>query len=311
MTEEALMNIQDIKNYEQIRTPDMGALANYLSIAKGPYRTMAQFAEETNIGPSTLSRIMTCSAKKPLSIDILIRIFENRANKSDEFLLEALLNANGLVSKDYAERVKIKNDFAARRNIDINRARLMKNTLIAEVIACGFNVNRIVTITTCRFQKLPPLYPKRRGDFALYINTDDNCPQSILWSFFLYPKILENTDPQIHRTPEGETRHILESVSPWFVLDAWEPNSLVNSKFSFVFADESLFSEFVTATKSAKLHTEMTALLIDPINYNILQEVWIPGEYQKLYSEDIFKENAFSIYDTEGDDESEDYDVYF
>ncbi len=73
--------VEEIKEFEQVRTPDYALLANLVLRAKGPERAMAQFAIDTEIGASTLSRIrykdgteVECSCKgfggtKPLEAD--------------------------------------------------------------------------------------------------------------------------------------------------------------------------------------------------------------------------------------------------
>ena len=90
------MTVEEIRSYKQIRTPDYARLASLVSQAKGPDRTMAQFAETTGIGASTLSRLVNLNIKKPLSMETIIKIYEGRANAEDEYLLEALARANGM-----------------------------------------------------------------------------------------------------------------------------------------------------------------------------------------------------------------------
>ena len=48
------MTIEELQSFQQVRTPDVAALANYVNYAKGPNRTMAQFAADTEISASTL-----------------------------------------------------------------------------------------------------------------------------------------------------------------------------------------------------------------------------------------------------------------
>ena len=84
------MTIEEIRGYQQLRTPDYAALANCVNRAKGPNRTMAQFAEDTGISASTLSRIVNMNIKKPMAIDLIIKIFEKRADQEDEYLLESM-----------------------------------------------------------------------------------------------------------------------------------------------------------------------------------------------------------------------------
>ena len=108
-----------------------------------------------------------------------------------------------------------------------------------------------------------------------------------------------------------EARHILSKLSPWFVLDAWEPERLAGMKLSFAFVDYQLFDAFKEAVLNAKLHTEMTILLLDQVNYSVLTEVWIPGEYEQLTKISVFqvpapRSNSDDKYDDYMDDETED-----
>ena len=61
-----------MNDYEQIRTPDFARIASYVNHAKGSERNMAQFAEATGIGASTLSRIVNGRSTKPLSKEVIV-----------------------------------------------------------------------------------------------------------------------------------------------------------------------------------------------------------------------------------------------
>lgn len=300
------MNIEDLKEFEQIRTPDYSALANCVIRAKGPIRTMSQFAEETQIGASTLSRIINRNVKNPLSNEVIIAIFEHRYDTSDEYLLEALARANGMMPKDYASRVKIDEMFAAKRNEEISRERMMKNSLIASIAACGIGINRVVDMPRTCIQ-LHPNYPRRFGDFVVELNAETNVSSVNSWVFFLYPQIIDDFDVQRHRSVASEARRIFERLSPWFLLDSWDSDGLKNLKFSFAFADEALFNGMKDLLQIAKLKTEMTLILIDPTDFAVRSEVWIPGDYNQLSNISIFQmpmpESPSSRFDDEDFDD--------
>ena len=59
--------------YVQVRTPDKIDIAHLVNIAKGPDRTMAQFADECQISASTLSRIVNGKTTKPLAYDTILQ----------------------------------------------------------------------------------------------------------------------------------------------------------------------------------------------------------------------------------------------
>lgn len=283
------MTIEEIRGYQQLRTPDYAALANCVNRAKGPNRTMAQFAEDTGISASTLSRIVNMNIKKPMAIDLIIKIFEKRAEQEDEFLLESMARANGLLSPAFAARVQARESMGLRRNAEINRELMMKNAIIAGVVACGMPIAQVINTPLMHRSELPPIMPARVGDFVLSLQSDKNISKVNQWSFFLFPQIVEEPNDERRRPVQMVARYVLEKLSPWFVLDAWEPERLAGLKISFAFVDVQLFEAFKEAVLNAKLHTEMTILLLDQVNYSILTEVWIPGEYEQLTNISVFQ----------------------
>jgi len=298
------MTIEEIRGYQQLRTPDYAALANSVNRAKGPNRTMAQFAEDTGISASTLSRIVNMNIKKPLSIDMIIKIFEQRANPDDEYLLELLTRANGLVRKELAEKMKVKASVSARRNAEINRELMMKNAIIAGVVACGMPIGRVLNTPMLHPDDRHPLMPSRAGDFVLEFQEDSIISGTNQWSFFLFGMICDDEETERPRSSRFYLNWVFEKLNPWFVVDAWEPERLKGMKLSFAFVDSKLFDDFREAVQNAKLHTEMTILLLDQTNYSVLTEVWIPGEYRQMTNISVFQVPAPCC---DGDDEYDDY----
>lgn len=282
------VTVEEIKEYEQLRTPDYALLSSLVNRAKGPDRVMAQFAEDTGIGASTLSRIVNSNIKKPLSKETIIAIYEARANKEDVSLLDALARANGLHDKEYAERVQARSDFAARRNADINRERMMKNALIAGVAASGMPVKEVVNNPRLCMAKVPLMYPRSYGDFMLDLRSELN--KSIIedWAFYLYPHVFDEEDKK-RRPPRMLFEQYIRRATTWFLLDAWEPDEVKGMKVSFVFIDQELFDLFKEYVRNAKLHNEMTLILMDQENYSVISEVWIPGDYKPMTNISIFE----------------------
>jgi len=86
-------------------------------------------------------------------------------------------------------------------------------------------------------------------------------------------------------------------------MDAWSLEYVKKDKFSFCFVDEELFQAFVDAMQVAKLHTEMTAILMDTENYTVLREVWLPGDYDRISEESIFRAIDYDTPDDFDDEE--------
>lgn len=280
------MTVDEIRNYKQIRTPDYSLLASLVSQAKGSERTMAQFSEATGIGASTLSRLVNHNIKKPLSLDVIIRIYENRADEEDHSLLDSLARANGFYPADYAQRVKNHDSMAARRNAHMNREYQMKNALIAGVAAAGCSIS-VVERPSLRESNLPPICTPYIGDFLLKLSADTTLSTTRNWSFITYTQLVEETERPFNA--KYYARRAVQSCSQIFLLDAWKPEILNGYKISFAFVDKDIMGEFWNAVSIAQVHTEMSLILIDSTNYRVLDEIWIPGDYNLMTNISVFR----------------------
>lgn len=284
------VTIDEIREYQLIRTPDIPAVATYVNMAKGAERTMAQFADETQISASTLSRIVNRKIKESLSISVIISIYEHRADKDDEFLLDRLARANGFLPKSFVERSQTDDTIFFRRNEEINRKRMMKNALVAGVADCGLGIKRVInTPRICPYSNLPELYPPIQGDFVLDIDTEINSSSIKSWCFFLNCKRIDENDNADNTSAKRDAKFFVDKMAIWFLLDSWDTENMKNTKYSFAFVDKQIFAEFVELLHIAKLHNEMTAILLDPSDYSITDEVWIPGEYEQLSHISVFE----------------------
>lgn len=280
------MTVDEIRNYKQIRTPDYSLLASLVSQAKGSERTMAQFSEATGIGASTLSRLVNHNIKKPLSLDVIIRIYENRADEDDHSLLDSLARANGFYPADYAQRVKDHDSMAARRNAHLNREYQMKNALIAGVAAAGCSIS-VVERPFLRESNLPSIYAPYIGDFLLKLSADTTLSTIRNWSFITYTQLVAETERPFNA--KYYARRAVQSCSQIFLLDAWKPEVLNGYKISFAFVDKDIMGEFWNAVSIAQVHTEMSLILIDSTNYRVLDEIWIPGDYNPMTNISVFR----------------------
>lgn len=279
------MTVEEIRTYKQIRTPDFSLLANLVSKAKGSDRTMAQFAEATGIGASTLSRLVNHNIKKPLALDVIIKIYECRADEEDTYLLDSLARANGFYPVDYAQRVKDHDSMAAKRNAHLNREHQMKNALIAGVAAAGCNIS-VIDMPRLKIDNLPTIFPSHLGDFILKLSADTMVCKTRNWSFTIFTQLVEETEPRFNA--KYYARRAFQSCSELLLLDAWKPEALQDYKISFAFIDKAILGEFWNAVSIAKVHTEMSLILIDAVSYRVLDEIWLPGDYNPMTNISIF-----------------------
>lgn len=298
------MTVDELRSYKQIRTPDYATLADLVLEAKGPNRTMAQFAEVTGISASTLSRLVNHNIKKPLSLDVIIKIFENRADKENITILDALARANGFFPEDYAQRVEMQDSTDAQRNRLLNREYQMKNSLVAGVAATGHkisvvNSHRLHTVSSSKISS------RCFCDFSIIISDETDYSETKIWSFKLFTQLIEDRN-NFHRATNA--RFYLDRVfnlcSGIFLLDAWMPESIQDNKISFAFLDKELMDNFYEMTKVANIHTEMSLILVDKDNYRILSEVWIPGSYTRLSESSVFQASTLAEEDVCNDNDN-------
>lgn len=270
------MSIDQHKDYVQVRTPDKNALADLVMRAKGPDRTMAQFAEACDISASTLSRIVNGKITKPLTLDALVKICAHHAEGQHGELLDQLARVNGMMEKSEYARISTKSNVFAERNADIDRVVNMKNIIINELFDRGLPVMRPkYTYRMKNDTHASSIFPGRLGDFALTLPENG---REHIWSFFWFPEV---TTADKAQPAKRILRWIMDKLARWFLLDAWEPNSLRNLKTSFVFVDRSLFEGFLEMLHTASLKNEMSAILVDLGNKSVIKEVWLPGEFTK------------------------------
>jgi len=285
------MTIEELKGYKQVRTPDVAALANCISRAKGSERTMAQFAADTGISASTLSRIVNMNIKKPLSTEMIIAIFVNRAEQADEYLLDSIARANGLASPDRVERMSDRNRMHERRFNEMNVVTMMKNAILGGVLAAGIPIAKVyegrVMNSYEADQGLPMIYEGRSCDFFMALG--ENLSKIKVWRVYAFPYTLDEEDTRMRHPARMALHSVTRGIAPLFLRDAWDAESLSGTKTSFAFVDERIFAPFVEQMRCAKLNNEMTILLLDPTNgYKVIDEVWIPGTYNQLSNISVF-----------------------
>lgn len=250
--------------YEQIAMPDTMKLSEIIVRAKGTKRTMAQMAEACKVSASTLSRIANGKITKPLSVDMLKAIYENRAEDS-EISFDSILLANGTAKKTNLERGKAFVDAVLGYGYNASNERirrLVKNTIVRELMDRGLVV-----------QKIPDSFERRRTNapFGLSLPFDFNFYVPDAKQQLLYFKVLDAVDGI---TGTGK---VYSTVSRFFLLDAWEPSFYDNSRTTFVFTHENIIQQFVAQYHGAPIHTPMSAMLVD-VNAGVIKnEVMLSG----------------------------------
>ena len=269
------------KEYIQARTPDKMRLAQYVNRAKGPNRTMAEFADSCGVSASTLSRIVNCKITKPVAEELIRAIVKN-ADPEQQIDLDLVMGANGMVSKDFHEtRTQNMYNHWERRDAQISLETDMKNIISEEL----FSREKMLLF----YQRVPSeLLPenkfklRRPSSFAVHILGYE--PK--LWNFITAPYAMGIVDERDRRML---MMRLMERYSGWFLHDAWEPEALKDIKTSFAFADLEIYQEFRELINGVKVNSYMSIILIDPEKREVAEEYQLPRndgkEFISIFSE--------------------------
>lgn len=276
--------------YVQFTEPDKAALATLLEACKGSERTMAQFAEACSISPSTLSRILNRNITKPLSEDMLKSIYEHRMDGC-KVGMDELYRANGMLHTD--ERIRFTSGMENRRIVE-ERKNLAQQIIITELLKRGYAVkadsywgNRYSAIKDARTEK-------ERGDISICYSLGLTLPELAdlsEWVFQIYASPMLGPSYMANRpvgyNAKSAIRRMMQMRSDIFLIDAWQPERLKGLKYSWVFADSSLYDAFKEYTRTAKLNSAMSIILIDLDEQVVLKEEWMncpmKDDYDSLF----------------------------
>lgn len=283
------MSEERIEEYVQARTPDKMRLANFIMRAKGPERTMAQFAEICGVSASSLSRAVNGKITKPLSEDLIRAIVNNAA---EEIPLSIVMNANGMVEKEAFERNSIGyQSHYMRRQEQINRENIAKNIISTELLNRGKLIRYFVRLPI-EENKKSKFRLGRISSFALWV---ENNP-SFMWNFVLFSQQLDE-DPKEARFLQMRAT---DRMSSFFLMDAWEPELLEGIRTSMVFVDRAFYEDQVSVLKNAVVNSEISLLLLDTENEIVVEEFVLPRkgneEYHYIFKEEIPVKHDFDYW---------------
>lgn len=257
------------EEYVLIRTPDILQLGELITRAKGPNRTMAQFAEECGVGASTLSRIANAKITKAVSLENLQAIYEHRDENAD-FSFELLARSDGFLPKEMAERFQSRRSSVERSR---NDERCVQNTIVTALLDRHIGIQKLSEFARMKETK----YPWMRPSLSFALKTVETVKK---WDFYFFMGRLENDPERSNRVPPNSfvMMRLAERFSRLFLMDAWQPELLDETRSTIVFVDDMLFNNFVDTYKGAPIQTAITAMLIDTEKGQILREEWLSSK---------------------------------
>lgn len=306
------------REYVQVRVPDKIKLAAYLEEAKGPDRTMKQFAKACNVSAATLSRIANYKVVKPVNKDLIGEIVKNDASGYLDF--EFLMRFNGMIPKEKWEKNRESLDEETIREIEKERSDdiTAKNIIVSELykrrmiqayerLSVALGGRRIATVYGLNVT----------SSFAVRVNG----AEPSVWNFIMEGTKCakrirtaeerdreEGTDGErVKKIRESVLRGIMGMYADLFLKDIWEPETLEEVKNSIVFSDPVAMEIFLEALKEKKVHSWISLILVDVEQDVVVDEVFLPREDGREPGLSIFKENAPQDFG-EDDPDDEDWD---
>lgn len=260
------------ESYEIVHEPNLALLASMIKIAKGPDRSMAEFAEACKVSASTLSRIANGKITRKLSVDLIQAIVKNSVEQR-EFDYSDIMEANGMVLESQkgesirATRTKsgLLNERYNKRNVE----NTIKNILWMELSQKGIASSYLDDLPDGVFPKskygLDGLLRSLRlcGYPAFVIKTEGEKPE------YWCSVIVVDYDSCFR------CESVMMDFSPIFLMDAWEPECLEGVKISFIYNDRNNFDQFLNSINSAPVNSEMSVIYIDTEEQSFVEEVYI------------------------------------
>ena len=249
------------RKYVTTRLPDKLKLAAYIKEAKGPGRTMAEFAEQCGtLTASSFSRIIHGNLAKPLSEEIIQSIVKNAAPGA-RVDYESMMRANGMVPEDQEKEAADETSYwekVERKNKDLQ----VRNILADEHLARGHMIQyfpRLFEDLSASIENpFPNHIPKSKfglavpSSFAIRIQGYE----PMYWNYVVNLTALGKRKAS-QKLPE------FHAYSSFFLRDAWEPETLKDVMQSFVFVEEAAYHAFLSMLSGVKVHSYVSALLVD------------------------------------------------
>lgn len=242
--------------YSRIKPPDKDLLAEYVVRAKGPERSMRQFAEEIGVNASTLSRIVN---KKTVGAnsDNLIADIAAYADKNSGITFEMLMRAHGM---DLSRNIR--NRWA--HNADIET--VYDDLIIKALLNRGYSVARLESE---RHRTISGVF-----GFDLVLKTDAIPRGDGIWGFdfcMVQPTSFEAPREHLSQMKSITVMRHLSRVAGLFADYQYQYD-----RVSIVLTDSDAFYGVQKRLEGCYLRCEVTIILIDLETGDVVDEFMIP-----------------------------------
>lgn len=291
--------------YVSVYVPDMPRIIEFVRQAKGPDRTMAQFAEalsseeNVSVSASTLSRIVNNNKAKPLSVE-LIKAMVNKAANPDDISFSDFMRANGMMPKQQIEeREKWRSASTDQITKYENERRDIRNIISEELNARGYMMMVLPRITGDDNISSSLLLGRYKSNFVVRVHGT----KPKYWGFHIY------TDPYGEDEREFRNKRLEADLSVemrnWariFLTDLWESELFSDNKIknTFLFTERDMFELFCDKLQNVTVNTNMSVMLMDLKKREIVSEVIFKRRDGKVIESLLDREKVeFNSFDEE------------
>lgn len=232
-----------LSSYWRMTVPNKELLAEYVIRAKGPERSLRQFAEEIDVNVSTLSRIVNKKTSAANSDRIFSKIAAH-ADKNCGITFEMFMNALGLVNEEAEINERVRTD--------------VKEAVVKKIL--DELLRRKYTVTMMEYDPIDTLAGKFVFDLAV---ETDAWGSNGCWGFIVESSLcttIKQTDEEF----EKNVMRMMRKIS--YLSSLYDTFGFTFDRVTAVFVDEDLF--YAVKDRYEKmyglyLNHEVTLLLID------------------------------------------------
>ena len=257
-----------LNKYMRVKDPDKDLLAELVVKAKGPKRSMRQFAEELNVSPSTLSRIAN---KKTVGTnsDLLIADIAEHADPESGVTFEKMMEAHGLVLQE-----QTKGAIALFREAAIG-------TLLKELLRRNYRIKDVVGLETRTH--LDSIMGSCYMDLEIHTNALGR--EDAVWLFDFF--VQRGTDPIAYDW--------LNRIRQWMLMYAGMLcfNEGKVDRLSVVISEEATFNAIIPFLEGYSTSFGISLILINLESRTVVKEYLVKED---PYADPVFfpvEDNAF------------------
>ena len=235
------IDMTELANYIRIRPPEKEKLAELLIRAKGASRSMRQFALDSGVNPSTLSRIVNMKTSGACTDELIQKVAQNSDPESG-ITFEMLMDANGKVPRRMTGKYTSKEFEATEKNIT--------DIIFKELEDRGYRTSILEGEN-----KHNALNYRYRTDWVISTDANSDSGEMEIWEFEIWHTMLE----------KNSVAHTVMKLRQKFlmVLGLYYAGTMNPKKMSFVLTNREVYNRMVETLENIKFKDVFSLILVN------------------------------------------------